>query len=421
MPERTVTYSPPNLPWTVRAGGLLYRGFERLGLRRFRLPDEQLLAAARSATGLSDFGDPGFREPLGHILRALESEARLSLSGQLWIRRKLVSLLAGRLYLHRDLRLHPEILEVPLPTPVVVLGTPRSGTTLLQSLLAQDPGCRVLRHWELREPWPEQRDGWSEAADPRPAAQEAEMRNRIRLLPHLHAMHPFDAPPECDELFTSTFYSTRFSFGYDIPSYDAWLDPRGPAAWQEPYRSYRRSLQHLAWWQGGSHWVLKSPHHLRHLDNLLAVFPDVCAVQLHRDPQKVVASTCSLTASARGIVSDRVDLGRVGRFVMGKLTDLVDKGLEARRRLPAARFFDLPYRQLLADPVASVERLYAHFGLPFTPAFAAGMRAWLAGNPQHKDGRHRYALAPFGLDPGEVEAAFTGYCAHFEVPREAAA
>ena len=123
----------------------------------------------------------------------------------------------------------------------------------------------------------------------------------------------------------------------------------------------------------------------------------------------------------RAILSHRVDLHRVGRFVMGKLTDLVEKGLEARRRLPAERFFDLPYRDLVKDPVGSIRRFYEYFGLPFTPEFERDIEAWRKANPQHKDGRHRYALEPFGLNPRTVQAAFTPYCEHFEVPREAAA
>ena len=293
MQERVVTYRSPILPLKLQVASLVHRGLEGIGLRSFHLEQEELLDRARAATGLSDFGGTSFLGPLDRILWGLKNEARLTLPGQQWVRNKLVQLLSGRLYMERDFRLHPEMAEIPLPTPLVVLGTPRSGTTLLQSLLSQDPGCRWLRHWELREPWPEQRDGWSPDTDPRITAQNLEFAERIRVLPHLNAMHPFDSPTECDELFTPTFYSTRFSFGYNLPTYDAWLDPLGAAEWQEPYRYYRRALQRLTWWESGTHWVLKSPHHLRHLDNLLDVFPDVCAVQLHRDPQKVVASTCS--------------------------------------------------------------------------------------------------------------------------------
>lgn len=393
---------------------------QKWGLRRFRLSPEDLLATARQTSGLEDFGDPAFRAPLAILAKSLESEAALNFDGQTFLRARLIELLRRRLYLERDFALHPEMAAIPLPQPFVVLGMPRSGTTLLQTLLALDPGSRALSNWELLDPWPERKESWEAERDPRRALQAEIEGERIRDLPHIHALHPFDSPTECIELFAPTFTSVRFTYGYRIPSYRDWLASLAPRDWLGPYRYYHRLLQRLTWWQGGS-WVLKSPHHLRHLEVLTEVFPDLCGIHLHRDPRKTAASGASLALASRAVFTSAVETKDMGRRVFENLVDMVEQGFAARRRLPRERFFDLQYADLVRDPIGSLRRAYDYFGRPFTPAFAAALERYL-DQPQQRDRpKHSYTLEQFGLDPAEVDVAFRDYCEYFGVAPEASA
>jgi hypothetical protein len=393
---------------------------QKRGLGRFRLSPEELFAAARKTSRLDDFGDSAFRAPFALLAKSLETEAALDYAGQRLVRAKLIEALRRRLYLERDFALHPEMAAIPLPRPFIVLGMPRSGTTLLQTLLALDPENRALSNWELVDPWPERKEGWAAERDPRQIRQVEIDRLRIEAVPHIHALHAFDAPPECIELFTPTFVTVHFTYGYRVPSYRDFLVSLTPQDWLGPYRYYRRALQRLTWWRGGN-WVLKSPHHLRYLGALVEVFPDVCGIHLHRDPRKTTASGASLALASRPAPPSAVELQAMGRRVFENLVDMVEQGFAARRQLRRERFFDLQYVDLVRDPIGSLRRVYAYFDRPFTAAFAAALEHYLDQPRQRNRARHSCTLEQFGLDPAEVDVAFQPYCRHFGVTPETSA
>ena len=115
---------------------------------------DELIADARDQTGLGDFGDDSFREGLEVLVRSLQGEAKLNAMGQEAMRGRLVSLLAQRLQIEDWYRRHPEIGDEPIEAPLIGLGLPRTGSTALSFLLAEDPGARSLRLWESSAPAP---------------------------------------------------------------------------------------------------------------------------------------------------------------------------------------------------------------------------------------------------------------------------
>ncbi len=371
-----------------------------------------LLADAESRSGLSGFSEPDVLEALGVVARSLDREARLSVAGRLWTRRRLVELLARRLVVDRELREHPETRKQPLGAPLVVVGMPRTGTTLLQNLLTRLPGARWLRPWELEEPWPDGPEAGG-PGDPRAVAFRETLERRRRLLPHLDRQHPFDSPAECNDLFMATFLSNRFAIFWDTPEYAAWLERRSRDEWRGAYQHYRDQLQRLAWKVPGERWVLKSPHHLGHLSELLEVLPDARVIQLHREPRQVVASLASHVASLRYLSSNRVDLHRLGRFLLDGLSATVEAGLAARKRLPAERFHDLSFADLVADPVAATVGSLRALGITAGGEAESEMAGWLAEHRSEGHGGYRYDLAEFGLGAEDVERAFGGYLERF--------
>jgi len=143
MPRDTSTdYRHPHRPLPVALFNRVGRSVERLGLRA-DLSLSSLERGARGKTGLSDFGDRGYRRPLGLLLDSIEREARLTPLGRVMARSNLIRILAGRLRIERQLREHPEI-EQPLEPPIFIVGLQRTGTTLLHRLLASDPRLRHL-------------------------------------------------------------------------------------------------------------------------------------------------------------------------------------------------------------------------------------------------------------------------------------
>ena len=395
------------------------RALERVGCSPIALEERSILEAARHQTRLHDFGGDEFREPLRILLHGYEREARLTLLGRIAARRETISLLANRLRLVADRTRHPGIAEQRIERPLFIVGLPRTGSTLLHHLLAQDPASRVAQAWEVMSssPPPERA---RYATDPRIAQAERQLRWLDVLAPDFKTIHPLGArlALECVAIMSYSFLSPRFHTTYHVPTYQEWLERQDlrPA-----YELHRRVLQHLQWRAPADRWILKAPSHLWGFEALFATYPDARIVQTHRDPVTVLASVASLTAVLQGAFTDRLDLGEIGLEVTRRWSTGLERAMQVRRSgaLPAERFLDVNYHELVADPIATTRRLYAHFDLPFSEEAERGMRHHLADHPKDKHGAHTYTLAAFGLDPGELAHRFKGYCEHFGITPEA--
>jgi hypothetical protein len=368
---------------------------------------EGMLAEAERRARLSDWGDQGFREGLETLVGSFEEQGQAHTFGRLFFREYCVRLLINRLRIQDDLTRHPEILGVPIRRPLIITGFPRSGTTLLHRLLSEAPFARPLLFWESLEPSPPPR-AETRRTDPRIARARASVRTLNALAPRIAAAHLFEAeaPEECNNLFAHGFRASYLAFLFDVPRYFEWL---GEQEWVEPYRYLRRQLQLLSWRCPGDHWVLKAPGHIFVLDVVRTVFPDASIVQTHRDPLQVIPSLCSLASAFRGITAGRVDLRRLGAEVTEAMAVGIDRALGFRAAAGPARVFDVHYPALLADPIGTARAICRHFDYPFDAAAEERLRRWLAANPQHKHGVHRYSLEQFGLDPAAVSARFAKY------------
>ncbi len=388
---------------------------ERAGMSVVRLDADDLLAEARRRAGHDNFGPPDLDEPLRRLLESYERDAALTFIGRIAARRDTLRLLEYRLRMEADRRRHPEIAAQKIRRPLFVTGLPRTGTTLLHGLLAQDPTNRVPVTWECMFPSPpperHRRD-----RDPRIRAAERQIRWFHRLNPDFRRIHPTGArlPEECLIITSHSFQSFQFHTAHYVPTYQGWLEQTDL---HESYAVHRRFLQHLQWHTGGERWVLKAPAHVFGQRALFDVYPDAGVILTHRDPLQVVASVASLHTSLRGTFSVRVDPVAVGAEQAARWADGITRALAARDAgcAPATSFVDVRYTDLVRDPIAIVQRVYERFQLPLTAVVEAQMRRFLADNPQGKHGRHDYDLAQFGLDPARERERFRKYRERFDL------
>jgi hypothetical protein len=378
-------------------------------------PDE-LCAAARAETGLDDFGGESFREGLAILCAALDGEAGLTAIGRHVARSQLLRLLQNRLRIRDWMRRHPEIEAQDVPGPVFMIGLPRTGTTALAALLSRDPERRSLLSWEAANPIPPP-EAATRATDPRIAATQTGIDAMHAMRPEIRAMYDSSATgsTECQDLLGMEFRTQHFCGQYWVPSYAAWQRDcdMGPA-----YRQHRRALQLLQWRTPPPRWHLHSPVHMLSLEALLAVYPDARFLMTHRDPAKVLGSVCSLVSAMLSLASERRDAGEVGRAQVDCWAEALARAVRFRDRLGEDRFADVYFGDLVAHPVAAVERAYARLGLPFTAAARSGMAEWAAANPKGRHGAHRYDLADYGLDADRVRRRFAFYTERFGVPLE---
>jgi sulfotransferase family protein len=388
------------------------------GLPLVRLDEKSLLEQAAKNTGLSDFGDDGFREPLRVLLASFENEAALTLLGRIIARSDTVRTLENRLHFVDTLKRHPEIAAAPIRQPLFILGLPRTGTTILHELLARDPANRVPMTWEVMHPWPPPERATYDT-DRRIAQVEKHFSGVDKLIPNFKSMHPMGAqlPQECVAITQHEFATMIYPTTHDIPSYQRWLDA---ADLRWVYASHRRWLQYLQWRCSAERWVLKSPGHLWALDALLAVYPDARIVQTHRDPLKVIASLASLVALLRGMASDRIDPNAIGAEWTLVLAQGLEKTMQVRATgvLHADQVFDMQFAEFIADEIAMVRRIYTHFDMEFTTEAESRMRQFLAVNPKDKHGAHRYTLGQSGLDPAVERRRYAAYQERFAIKSE---
>jgi len=389
----------------------------RPGRRLLRLDANRMLVTASRRTGLHDFGDPAFHEPIARLLRSLEAEACLNLVGRIAALGDLTGMLMNRLRLERDRAQHPGIAREQIRRPLIITGLPRSGSTFLHGLLAQDPASRVPLHWELRFPSPPPERS-SHDTDPRIERAARHIRWFFRLAPEFRKIHPVGArlPEECVIILSHSFLSFEFSSNWFVPSYQTWLEQQ---ELEPAYRYHLRFLQHLQWGYPAERWLLKAPPHLPGLRALFAVYPDADVIVTHRDPLEVVPSIASLHVVLRRTFSRAVDPLAVGPEVSRMLADDIRRGFAARDDgcAPPERFLDVWYTQLMDDPLAVVRRIYRHFDLPLSAEVEGRMRTYLETNPKDRAGPHRYSLAEFGLDAEVERARYREYWDRWHTPR----
>jgi hypothetical protein len=402
----TLDQTRPILPVRLLNGcGAL---LDKSRIPRTSLRAVDLIETAKRRCGLDDFGEGNFFEGLSRLLDSCQSQSQLNLIGRIVLRADLIRTLSSRLFMQRDRKAYPGIARQEIREPLFIVGLPRSGTTILHSLLAADPEHRVPLTWEVMTPSPPTRD--NEKRRIQRAISSCNCFNW--LAPTFRHVHPVGAelPQECVSLMAPTFMSDQFDAMYYVPSYRAWFfrqDLR-PA-----YEYHHRFLQHLQVRRNARRWVLKAPTHMFALPNLLAVYPDALFVQTHRAPLDAMASVSSLITILRRVFSDAVDPLTVCREAIDYWSKTLDKFLQGRDRLAEYRVCDVDYAEIRRDPLAVVRRIYTHFGWSLSPKAEQRMRLALASQPAERYRLHRYDLSQFGVQEARAAAQFAAYCDRF--------
>lgn len=376
-----------------------------------------LLAHACTSTGLEDFGDDRWLEPFNILVNALEEEARLTLMGRLMARSDIILWLRSRLLVADTLKRHPEILDEEIVRPMVVVGLPRSGTSILYELLAQDPDVGVPLMWEALQPCPPP-EAASYHSDPRIEQADRLFTQWNRVAPEFAAMHEMrgDIPAECGLLMAGTFISDHIASLHQTPSYSAYC---AQADYGPVYAYHKTILRILQWKNPRRRWLLKAPEHQVHLDTLLETYPDAMIVQTHRDPVRCMASTTSLMGTLYYMRSDQpFNAAMFENIIMGEATALrLEQVMNQRDQglIPEANIVDSRYQDLMDDPVRCIEQLYGHFGLHLPDSTRERMRRYLESKPKGRFGRHNYQLDDRKLAERQL---FRRYLDRYQVPAE---
>ena len=374
----------------------------------------ELLGRARAATGLEDFGEGSFREGLEKLVRSADGEARLHERGKAAFDLQIIDYLSCRLKIEHWYRIHPEIDDQQIVAPLIGLGLPRTGSTALSCLLAEDPSARCIRGWEARAPCPPPEKA-TELTDPRIEEAQRAMRRRDEMFPRMKIMVPSSAtsPTECQTFMAYDFKSQLFLPFAQLPSYIEWL--QDSADLEPTYRYVKRVLKLLQWHCPPRQWRLKNPAHMLFIEALVKVFPDARFWMTHRDIGDVLPSVADLFFEMTQAFSDHVDKAFLGRCNL-RMWELGLRRLIAfRDRGHEHRFFDIHFAPLQRDPFPVLEKLYEFLGEKLTQEARTRMLAWRQSTPRDKHGAHSYEPGDFGLDPRALRQQFRFYSERFQV------
>jgi hypothetical protein len=381
----------------------------------FQLSEDAVLEAARTATGLSDFGPDDFRGRLRRLIDEWNADRRAYAVKRAFLMRYLVRYASNRLLIQDTLKKHPEIHEERIEQPIIVVGLPRSGTTHLLNLLGADRRLRSTPLWEINEPVrnplePVGPDG----VDPRYArcaTQWEASRATNPLGAAMHAMEP-DHFHEDLELMCPDFASYNFEWIARSPKWrDYYLSTD-----QTPHYAYLKTALKLLQWhdaQAGKprkRWVTKCPQHLEQLPVLKTVFPDATVAITYRDPVEVIQSAITMIAYGERMFYPDID----ARGLLDYWTDRVERLLRAcvrdRHVWPEAQSVDVPFDTFMADDMTVVRQVRAKAGLPETQAANREVADFIASHPRGKYGQVVYDLErDFGISPTELRKRFDFY------------
>lgn len=419
----------PSSSAAPRVNALLEKAWSKGWLSRPALEPDALIAAARTRTGLLGLGaEDGWRARLDLLVQALHREAALTPLGQVIAYGQLVSALANRARAQALWQRHPEILDTPIPAPIVVLGQMRSGSTRMQRLLACDPGLAHTRFFESWNPLPRRN------FDDRALRGWIGLRCAHWLNPEFGTIHPTGTrqPDEEIGLHNVSIFGSAFEAQWRVPSFVAACEAMDT---RPVYGEFKRLLQTIAWLrgEGGDRpWVLKVPQLTQDLSAVLEVFPDARLVCLDRPAVALVASSASLVHSQMRVQSDAVDKAWIGREWLRKIA-LRQRRMAAARAGADVPQVDVAFDAMGADWLAEMRRVYRALGMVLTPAVERRMARYMAQRVHRTLAGHRYTLEEFGLSRGQVDAAMlasassdrlrlvAGATEHHEAPAQARA
>lgn len=379
----------------------------------YPLDPDKLMAAARRQTKLTDFGDEeGFEDRFRATVASL-NRVDWNFVGRAGLRVNLLWSLTNRLRITHLLSKHPEVRDVELPPPLVILGMFRTGSTFLHHVLAADERFRAGWMWEFGYP----------AGRPGDPLGDVEWRRNTcaktltlvdLIIPDQVEVHAVTAEQLEEDFFLleNDFSSMKYvvgfgdwQLGWDL------LEENLEAS----YRYHRLQLQLLSAGRSPRPWLLKCPWHMWNLEALLRAYPDARLIHTHREIASAVGSQCSLSARISCRMKMAPDLDEVGRFWVDYLAAGFERGLAVRDSLPAERFYDIRLADLRRDPATTLIGLYEHFGLGWDDAIRDRLVEAAGSKPTLQQGVHEYAIEDFGLDADDVRARFSDYRNRFGV------
>ncbi|MDK2757189.1 MAG: sulfotransferase [Blastomonas fulva] len=386
---------------------------------QFDFTSEAILDAARTGTGLSDFGAMDFVERLDLWCQCVKDDAFLSPVSHAALWMMFVRYASDRLRVEDICKRHPEILDIEIDRPIIVAGPPRSGTTHLLGLLSADIRLRSLPWWEAIAPVPTEADAPNPAdANPRRSRADAGWQQQDAMMPLFKYMHEFSPDHISEDIELQALDFSSYLIEWMV------LAPR----WRDFYLSHdqtgtyaylKKGLQVLTFLKGPNRWVIKCPQHMEQLPVLQKTFPDATYVITHRDPVGSIRSTLSMWLYAARILRTKTDPQEPKAYWIDRYKTLLSRCVRDHDCLPPAQTIDVYFHEWIKNPDAILHEIYRKAGITLDDATLATLHAYHADHDPAVKGRVVFNLErDFAITADKIRQDFQFYFDRFPVERE---
>lgn len=380
--------------------------------RIFRDSFDELHDQASAETDLTDFGETYYHEGMRELLESLDRDVPHTEVTVGMARSQILAVLTQRLITEQGWKHNPSYIAGTIKSPIIIIGLPRTGTTALHSLLAQDGRFQGIEAWLTGSPMVRPpRDEWASNASYQNFVSHS--KNIKSQLPELAAIHD-TGPDDFEEsvLISPQNFITNYFCCLGTTGYDAWWWGRSQ---RKCYVRFANILR-LIGLHDSRQWLLKCPNHIFDMGALLAEFPDACVIHTHRDPAKAIPSLCGYLDVVKQTMFEPQHRNR---GLLGAVESV--KWLHGLARYQPVReghesnFCDVMHSDFLEDPLGEVKKIYRYFDMPLTEKSESRMKQWLAGQPDAQKGGHHYKAEDFGLTENGLRELYSSYIHHYGI------
>lgn len=377
---------------------------------------DDIVTLALRESGATEIEDEGLRSRIAKLVDLINDRGPYTPDQVRAMSDQIRAVLTRRLQMRLDRERYPGIAQEKIERPIFIIGFPRSGTTLIHSLLAEDPEVLAPQSWQLYSPSPP--PGAGPVVPARIAYAQRMVEEWMDFCPAQRPMHPYIDKGawqlnEDAEVLSLDLRNTYCYHFYKIPTMDQFevLDP-DPVA---NFHFHREFLQHFQWNTRKTRWVCKDPGHQGNLAALFEVYPDALCIWAHRPIAEIFASIVTLSAAIFDTITGRPsDIQETARMLAGMLKGGFDH-MMANDLIDDPRVMHVPFSDVSSDPIGFIGQVYEEQGLEVSAEFRERMQAWLDAPENQVDryGRYPYSYEALGLEREWVEDLFADYSKRF--------